>query len=268
MPNPVLKRNNVEVLGEGKQTIIFAHGFGSDQTAWRHQVQAFQSDYRIVLFDHVGAGKSDMSAYSPRRYSSLYSYAEDLLELCRELNLAQTILVGHSVSGMVSLLAALIDPNRFSQLIFVGASPRYVNDAATHYIGGFEQSDLDALYDAMSSNYYAWVSGFAPIAMGNPDRPELATEFASTLSAIRPDIAQAVARVIFQSDHRAELSRLTVPTTILQSNHDIAVPLVVGDYLAQHIANARLININAQGHLPHLSAPDVVTHTLAECLAA
>lgn len=268
MSSRVYQRNNVAVLGQGSQTIIFAHGFGSDQTAWRHQVAAFQSDYRIVLFDHVGAGKSDMEAYSPRRYSSLYSYAEDLLELCAELKLSQAILVGHSVSGMVSLLAALIDPSRFSQLIFVGASPRYVNDAATHYIGGFEQSDLDALYEAMSSNYYAWVGGFAPIAMGNPDRPELATEFANTLSAIRPDIAQAVARVIFQSDHRAELPRLKVPTTILQSNNDIAVPLVVGEYLAQHIPNARLINIKAQGHLPHLSAPEVVTHTIAACLAA
>jgi len=268
MQSHVFKRNNVEVLGQGQQTIIFAHGFGSDQTAWRHQVTAFQADYRVVLFDHVGAGNSDMAAYSPRRYSSLYSYAEDLLELCAELKLSDAILVGHSVSGMVSLLAALVDPSRFRQLIFVGASPRYVNEAETGYIGGFEQSDLDALYEAMASNYYAWVSGFAPIAMGNPDRPELAIEFARTLSAIRPDIAQAVARVIFQSDHRPELPRLQVPTTILQSNNDIAVPLVVGDYLAQHIPNARLININAQGHFPHISAPEVVTHTLAECLAA
>ncbi|WP_088894019.1 alpha/beta fold hydrolase [Leptolyngbya ohadii] len=268
MLSSVVKRNNVEVLGQGKQTIIFAHGFGSDQTAWRRQVAAFQPDYRIVLFDHVGAGKSDMAAYSPRRYSSLYSYAEDLLELCAELKLTEAILVGHSVSGMVSLLAALIDPSRFSQLIFVGASPRYVNDPASNYIGGFEQADLDALYAAMSSNYYAWVSGFAPIAMGNPDRPELATEFASTLSAIRPDIAQAVARVIFQSDHRTELPKLKVPTTILQSSNDIAVPQVVGEYLAAHIPNAKLINIKAQGHFPHISAPDVVTHTISECLAA
>lgn len=268
MSSSILKRNHVTILGQGEQTIIFAHGFGSDQTAWRHQVAAFESSYRIVLFDHVGAGKSEAAAYSPRRYSSLYSYAEDLLELCAELKLSQAILVGHSVSGMVSLLAALVDPSRFSKLIFLGASPRYVNDATTSYIGGFEQSDLDALYAAMSSNYYAWVSGFAPIAMGNPERPELATEFASTLAAIRPDIAQAVARVIFQSDHRADLHRLKVPTVILQSNNDIAVPRVVGEYLADKIPKARLININAQGHLPHISAPNVVTNTIAECLAA
>ena len=268
MPSSVITRNNVHLLGKGSETIVFAHGFGSDQTAWRHQVAAFESSYRIVLFDHVGAGQSDLTAHSPLRYSSLYSYAEDLLELCTELKLSQVILVGHSVSGMVSLLAALMDPSRFKQLVFLSASPRYLNDAATGYIGGFEQSDLDALYAAMSSNYYAWASGFAPIAMGNPDRPELAIEFANTLSAIRPDIAQAVSRVIFQSDHRAELPKLTVPVVVLQSNNDIAVPPQVGEYLAAHIPQAQLISIDAQGHLPHISAPEVVNQTLIQCLAA
>ncbi|MBD2014648.1 alpha/beta hydrolase [Microcoleus sp. FACHB-53] len=266
MGTSILERNNVKILGNGSKTMIFAHGFGSDQTAWRHQVAAFASNYRIVLFDHVGAGKSDFSAYSPRRYSSLYSYSEDLLDLCAELKLTQCILVGHSVSGMVSLLAALVEPQRFSQLIFISASPRYLNDEG--YFGGFEQSDLDALYAAMSSNYYAWVSGFAPIAMGNPEKPELALEFANTLAAIRPDIAQAVARVIFQSDHRAELPRLTLPTTILQASDDIAVPLEVGQYMANQIADSQLIPIKARGHLPHISAPDVVTHAIASCLAA
>lgn len=268
MLTSIFQRNNIVTLGEGEQTLVFAHGFGSDQTAWRHQVAAFQSSYKIVLFDHVGAGKSDMAAYSPRRYSSLYSYAEDLLELCAQLKLSQVILIGHSVSGMVSLLAALVDPSRFKQLIFLGASPRYVNEPDTNYIGGFEQSDLDALYAAMSTNYYAWVSGFAPIAMGNPEKPELAIEFANTLAAIRPDIAQAVARVIFQSDHRTELPKLKVPAVILQSNNDVAVPLVVGEYLAKKLPQSKLININAQGHLPHISAPEVVTNTIAKCLAA
>lgn len=266
MPSSILQRNNVKLLGNGSQTIIFAHGFGSDQTAWRHQLPAFASNYRIVLFDHVGAGLSDLAAYSPRRYSSIYSYAEDLLDLCAELKLTQCILVGHSVSGMVSLLAALVEPHCFSQLIFISASPRYLNDNG--YIGGFEQSDLDALYAAMSSNYYAWASGFAPLAMGNPDKPELATEFAKTLAAIRPDIAQAVARVIFQSDHRAELPRLKVPTVILQSSNDIAVPPEVGRYMADKIPNSQLIPIAATGHLPHLSAPDTVTSAIASCLAA
>ncbi|MBD1920940.1 alpha/beta hydrolase [Microcoleus sp. FACHB-831] len=266
MATSVLQRNNVNVLGNGKQTLVFAHGFGSDQTAWRHQVAALASKYRIVLFDHVGAGKSDFNAYSPRRYSSLHSYAEDLLEVCYELKLKNCLLVGHSVSGMVSMLAALEDPELFSHLIFVSASPRYLND--TGYVGGFEQSDLDAFYAAMSSNYHAWASGFAPIAMGNPERPELATEFANTLSAIRPDIAIAVARVIYQSDHRAELSRLKVPTLVLQSNNDVAVPTEVGTYISRNVSTSKLLPIAANGHLPHMSSPDVVTSAIAKVAAA
>jgi sigma-B regulation protein RsbQ len=264
MVSSILERNNVKVLGEGSQTIIFAHGFGSDQTAWRHQVAAFAPNFRIVMFDHVGAGKSDFSAYSPRRYSSAHSYAEDLLDICNELKLTKTILVGHSVSGMVSLLAALVEPECFSQLIFISASPRYLNDVG--YYGGFEQADLDTLYAAMGSNYYAWASGFAPLVVGDPDKPELATEFANTLSAIRPDIAQAVARIIFQSDHRADLPKLKVPTAILQSNNDLAVPLEVGQYMKEHIAGSKLISLNAQGHLPHLSSPEEVTSAIASCI--
>jgi sigma-B regulation protein RsbQ len=266
MATSIMQRNNVHLLGEGEQTIIFAHGFGSDQTAWRHQIEAFASNFRIVLFDHVGAGKSDFSAYSPRRYSSLYSYAEDLLDLCAELKLKKSILVGHSVSGMVSLLAALVEPDCFSQLIFLGASPRYLNDDG--YYGGFEQSELDAFYDAMSTNYYAWASGFAPVAMATQDKPELAKEFASTLAAIRPDIAQAVAKVIFQSDHRAELGRLNVPTVILQTTDDVAVPPNVGQYMEDKITKSKLVPIPARGHLPHISAPNVVTNVIAQCLAA
>lgn len=262
----VIKRNNVNVQGLGTQPLIFAHGFGSDQTFWRHQVAAFQSDYRLVLFDHVGAGKSDFKAYSPHRYSNLYGYARDLLELCGELKLTDCILVAHSVSGMIGLLAALLEPKRFSRLIFIGASPRYLNDV--NYIGGFEQSDLDALYAAMSSNYYAWASGFfAPLIMGNPERPELVTEYANTLTAMRPDIAQATIGVIFQSDYRAELERLSVPTLIVQSSDDAAVPPEVGQYMAAKIPKSQLVNIPAKGHLPHFSAPEEVNKVLAEFLA-
>lgn len=265
MKTSIIKRNNVNFVGQGNQTLIFAHGFGADQTVWRHQVAAFESDYRIVLFDHVGAGKSDFTAFHPHRYSSLYGYAEDLLELCAELKLNNCILVGHSVSAMVGMLAALTEPKRFSRLIFIGASPRYLNDAGYH--GGFEQSDLNALYAAMSANYNAWVIGFSPKLMDNPERPELAREYASTLAAVRPDIAIALARAIFQSDFRADLPRLTVPTLIIQSSDDIAVPSEVGEYLAAKIPKSQLANINARGHLPHLSAPEEVNAAIASYLA-
>jgi sigma-B regulation protein RsbQ len=266
MASSILKRNNVHVVGKGTRTLIFAHGFGSEQGAWRHQVAAFQDRYRIVLFDHVGCGHSDLEAYSPHRYRSIHGYAEDLLELCAALKLMDATLVGHSVGGMVGLLAALAEPKRFQRLVFIKASPRYLNDAG--YTGGFTQEQLDALYHSMSSNYYAWASGFAPLAMGNAERPELAREFAATLSAMRPDIALSLARVIFQSDHRANLPRLTIPSLILQSGGDIAVPSEVGLYMARHIPQARLVSLNATGHLPHLSAPDAVTQALASFLPA
>jgi sigma-B regulation protein RsbQ len=266
MATSIMQRNNVHVLGDGPGTIIFAHGFGTDQNAWQHQVAAFASKYRIVLFDHVGVGNSDLSAYSPRRYSSLYSYAEDLLDVCHELKLKQSILVGHSLSGMVSLLAALMEPDRFSKLFFIGASPRYLNDEG--YVGGFEQHELDALYEAMSSNYHAWAIGFAPLFMGNPDQPELAINFAKTLSAVRPDIALSVARMVYQSDHRLDLSKLKVPAFILQSNDDIVVPVEVGHYMEEKIPQSKLLQLPTSGHLPHLSSPDVVNRAIAQCIAA
>ncbi len=261
--NPSLqKRNNVQVVGSGRETLVFTHGFGSEQGAWRHQVEALQGRYRLVLFDHVGCGRSDFTAYSPHRYRSMHGYAEDLLELCEALKLTDCTLVGHSLGGMVGMLATLADPRRFRQLVFVKSTPRMLNDAAAGYMGGFEQAEIDGLLAAMASNYYAWASGFAPLAMGNPERPELGQEFARTLSAMRPDIALAIARIVFQYDHRAELPRLQVPTLILQSGDDLAVPNEVGHYMARQIPRATMTTIDARGHLPHLSAPEAVTRAL------
>ncbi|MDC0711235.1 alpha/beta hydrolase [Stigmatella sp. ncwal1] len=262
MDSAIWKRNNVKVLGSGEQTLLFAHGFGSDQNSWRFQVEAFQDRYRIVLFDHVGCGRSDFNAYSSRRYRSLRSYAEDVLELCDALKITQCTLVGHSLSGMVGTLAAVMDPSRFRHLVFVKASPRYLNDPAQDYVGGFEQSQIDALYESMAACFVSWASGFAAAAMGNPERPELTQEFIRTLSSMRPDIARSVARIIFQSDHREELPRLRTPTLILQAGEDFAVPDSVAQYMARHIPKATLVSIPARGHLPHLSAPQAVNEAL------
>lgn len=266
MNSSILRRHNVNILGKGPQTLIFAQGFGTDQTAWRHQVATFAPNYRIVLFDHVGAGNSDFGAYSPHRYSSIHSYAEDLLELCWELKLTHCNFIGHSVSGMIGLLAALAEPKLFNKLVFIGASPRYLND--TGYLGGFEPSDLDKLYAAMSSNYYAWASGFAPLMMSYPEQPELAAQFAKTLTAIRPDIAQAVIKVIFESDYRSQLPQLKVPTLLIQAKHDPAVPVEVGQYMAQKIPKSQLIEIDVRGHFPHISAPGKITRAIASYLSS
>lgn len=258
----VIAKNNVTVIDNGgtKGTIIFAHGFGTDQTAWQQVAPAFANDYKLVLYDNVGAGKSDPGAFSPNKYDTLHSYADDLIELSRELHLEGAIYVGHSVSGMIGVLASIKQPALFAKMVLVGASPRYLNDDG--YVGGFDQPSLDGLYQTMDTNYYAWVSGFSAMAMGNADRPQLAEAFASTLSAIRPDIAQSVARVIFQSDHRNVLDKVDTPVLLLQTKQDIAVPGEVADYLHKHIKNSELKIVEAEGHFPHMSAPGEIVNAI------
>lgn len=264
-PDPVVK-NNVNIKGDpyAKETIIFGHGFGTDQTAWHTVADAFKNDYRIILYDNVGGGNALPEAYSPNKYNDLFSYADDLIDICDALDIKDAIMVAHSVSGMISVLASLKKPQCFKKLVLVGASPRYRNDEG--YIGGFDQSDLDGLYQAMDTNYFAWVSGFSSMAMANPDRPELALSFANTLSAIRPDIAQAVSRVIFQSDHRSVLADLDKSTLIIQSKEDIAVPLQVAEYLDRNIRNSKMVVVNATGHFPHISAPTEIINAIKEFL--
>jgi sigma-B regulation protein RsbQ len=256
----IIQKYNVNVTGSGDTTLVFAHGFGSEQEAWEHQIAAFQTQYRIVLFDYLGCGKSDVSNYNPLFYTSLAHYADDVLAIYKALDLKDTIYVGHSVSGMIGMLASQKAPSRFRDLVFVSSSPRYLNDG--DYIGGFEPSDLKTLYAAMAANYLSWANGFAPIAVANAQHPELGREFARTLGAMRPDIAQSTARVIFETDMRSELASMQHPSLILQSTNDPIVPPSVGDYLAAHCPDSRLMMLNAEGHLPHFSSPDEVTSAI------
>lgn len=257
-----ITKNHVTVAGNTNsgRTMLFAHGFGTDQTAWADVAKTFLPGYRVIRYDNVGAGKSDPEAFSPNRYDNLHAYADDLVAICEALAVRDAVLVGHSVSGIISVLAAIKEPRFFSRLVLLGASPRYRND--THYHGGFEQADLDALYGTMQTNYHAWVSGFAPIAMANPERPQLANYFADSLRSIRPDIALAVMRAIMQSDHRADLARLDKPTLLIQSRMDMAVPLEVAQYLQRQIRGSQLAVVNASGHFPHISAPEVVIEAI------
>lgn len=251
------KKNNVTQVGKSEgPTMIFAHGFGTNQHAWEQVKEAFVATHRIILFDNVGAGNADPAAFSPNKYNSLLPYADDLIAICEAYEVKDAILVAHSVSGMIGLLAAIKRPEFFAKMVLVGASPRYLNDK--DYEGGFEQKGLDEIFDTMANNYFAWVSGFSAAAMANPENPHLAENFASTLKAIRPDIAQSVARVIFQSDYRKEVSKLNKPTLLIQAKEDIAVPLSVAEYLHQKIANSKLKVIDAYGHFPHISAPEAV----------
>lgn len=237
---------------EGR-AIVFAHGFGCDQAMWRYVVPAFESRYRLVLFDHVGAGGSDLSAYDPQRYSSLDGYADDLLEICAALELRDAVFVGHSVSSMIGLLAAIREPDRFAKLVLVGPSPCYVDEGG--YVGGFTRADIDELLDALDSNYLGWSRAMAPTIMGNPDRPELGEELTNSFCTTDPEIARQFARVTFLSDNRADLPLVPVPSLVLQCSDDPIAPQTVGEYVHREIPDSRFVQLAATGHCPNLSAP-------------
>jgi sigma-B regulation protein RsbQ len=249
----ILKRNNVRIIGEGDEVMMFAHGFGCDQNVWRHLIKAYQARYKLVVFDFVGSGQSDLSAYDAERYSSLDGYATDVIEIIEALHLRNVIFIGHSVSCMTGLRAAIKQPQYFSKLIFVAPSPCYINDG--DYVGGLERDDLHGLFDMMDSNYLGWSSSMGPLIMGNAEVPELGEELTANFCATDPDIARQFARVTFFSDNRADLGRLSVPSLTLQCKEDILAPLEVGYYLNNHTPNNTLIILEATGHCPHLSAP-------------
>ncbi|HEX9993543.1 MAG TPA: alpha/beta hydrolase [Acidimicrobiales bacterium] len=251
----VLDRNNVRVSGRRDgQPMLFAHGFGCDQQMWRFVAPAFEDDFRVVLFDHVGSGGSDLSAWSPERYSSLRGYADDVLEICRELELERVVFVGHSVSAMIGVLAAAAEPARFDRLVLVGPSPRYVDDEG--YAGGFTSEDIEGLLESLDSNYLGWSSAMAPVIMGNPDRPELGAELTNSFCRTDPAIARHFARVTFLSDNRDDLAAVTVPTLVLQCSDDVIAPDAVGAYVHERIPGSRLVHLAATGHCPNLSAPE------------
>ena len=253
----VLTRNNVKISGrEGGQAIIFSHGFGCDQNMWRLVVPAFEDEYRIVLFDHVGAGQSDPAAWHPGKYESLQGYADDLLEICRELKLTRAIFVGHSVSSVIGVLAANREPDRFDKLVLVGPSPRYIDDDDAGYVGGFTREDIDGLLESLASNYLGWSSAMAPVIMGNPDRPELGEELTNSFCRTDPEIARHFARATFLSDNRADLAKVKVPTLVLQCSEDAIAPQSVGEYVHRQIAGSELVLMKATGHCPNLSAPE------------
>ncbi len=245
--------------------MLFAHGFGCDQNMWRLIAPDFANDYKVVLFDYVGHGRSDFSAYNRARYSSLEGYADDVLGICEELDLHDVVLVGHSVSAMIGILAAIREPQRFQKLILVGPSPCYINDG--DYVGGFTRGSIDELLEFLDSNHLGWSSAMAPVIMGNAERPELGAELASSFCRTDPEVAQQFARVTFLSDTRPDLPKLTVPSLIIQCSDDIIAPSCVGQYMHGQLTDSRLTILNANGHCPHLSEPAETVKAMKKFLA-
>ncbi|KAA9327645.1 alpha/beta hydrolase [Hymenobacter busanensis] len=265
----VLKRNNVSVSGTGSQALVFVHGFGCDQRMWRLVAPAFEDRYRVVLLDLVGAGQSDLTAYDPARYSTLDGHADDVLAVLAALDLHHVAVVGHSVSAMIAVLAALREPTRIDRLVLVGPSPRYINDAG--YTGGFEQADIEELLEAMDQNYLGWSGAITPVIMGHPERPELAAELNASFCRTDPAIARHFARVTFLSDNRADVAALAkrrLPVLIVQCAHDAIAPVAVGEYLHRQLPASELVVLDTTGHCPHLSVPQATIDAIDQFLAA
>ena len=265
MKKNIISRNNVKSFGADGPTMMFAHGFGCDQNMWRYIVPAFEHEYRIVLFDYVGAGKSDLSSYNAERYSSLQGYAQDVLEICEELKLSEVIFVGHSVSSMIGLLAAVEKPHYFRDIIMVGPSPCYINDE--QYVGGFEKKDIEGLLETMEKNYIGWANFLAPAIMANKDRPELGQELTESFCSTDPVIANQFAKATFFSDNRRDLAKLKTPCLILQCSEDIIAPLEVGDFVHRNVPRSTLKVMKAKGHCPHISEPEETIMAIKDYLA-
>jgi len=258
----VFKRNNVMISGEGARSILFSHGFGCDQHMWTEVARTFERDFRVILFDHVGAGRSDLTAYNSAKYATLQGYADDVVEIGRELGLADAIFVGHSVSAMIGALASVKAPGIFSELVMVGPSPCYID--SDDYTGGFSRDQVLELLDFLADNHLGWSAAMAPAIMGNADRPELSTTLENSFCATDPEIAREFAKVTFLSDNRADLSSIVARTLILQCRDDIIATQCVGEYVHEHIPNSQFRLLNATGHCPNLSAPDEVAAAIRE----
>ncbi|MET0455972.1 MAG: alpha/beta hydrolase [Mycobacterium sp.] len=258
----VRARNNVKIVGTPDgPTVMLAHGFGCDQNLWRLVTARLAPNFRVVLFDHVGAGASDPSAWDADRYASLTSYADDVLDILRELELTDVVFVGHSVAAMIGVLAAVAEPERFAGLVLLTPSPRYLDDDG--YRGGFSRADIDDLLESLESNYLGWSRAMAPTIMGTPERPELGDELTDSFCRTEPSMALVFARTTFLSDNRADLGRVSVPTLVIECAHDTLAPREVGAYVHEHIGGSELVTLDAAGHCPHLSAPDETAAAIA-----
>jgi sigma-B regulation protein RsbQ len=262
--NAILKHHNVQVSGAGSQPVLFAHGLGCDQKVWRFITPAFEKDYKIIVFDFIGSGQSDLSVYNKEKYSSLQGYAADIRDICTALELTNVIFVGHSVSSMIGMLVAIAHPTLFKCIIMIGPSPCYINYKGYH--GGFERNEIEALLSLMEKNYKEWAGSFAPRVMGNEDKPELSDGLNESFCSTDPAITVEFARVTFLSDSRSDLPKLKTPSLIMQIADDIVAPTAVGEYMHQAIRGSTLVYMKATGHFPHLSAPEETIREIKQYL--
>jgi sigma-B regulation protein RsbQ len=256
MTQTLSTRNNINIFGKGEKIMLFLHGYGCDQNMWRFITPAFENDYKIVLIDHVGSGKSEIEAYDFEKYSSLRGYANDVIEICEYLGEKDITVIAHSVSGMIAMLAAAERPEFFSKLVLVGPSPCYINKG--DYYGGFTQEDIDELINTLEGNYLGWSSFITPVIIGDDNKKEYSTELKNSFCAMNPEIAKHFAKVTFLSDNRTDLERVVTESLVIQTNPDVIAPVKVGKYVSEKLPKATYVELDAVGHCPHLTAPEKV----------
>ncbi|WP_280194668.1 alpha/beta fold hydrolase [Nocardia farcinica] len=260
----VRSRNRIVVTGQaGAPVVVLAHGFGCDQNLWRLVVPLLAPDFTLVLFDHVGSGGSDLSAWNADRYGTMQGYADDVVEVCRAIDAGPVVFVGHSVAATMGVLAAAAEPELFRGLVLLAPSPCFIDDPARGYRGGFSAADIDELLESLDANYLGWSGAVAPMITGNPDRPELAAELENSFCRTDPDIARVFARVTFLSDNRDDLAAVTVPTLVAQCSQDAIAPPEVGEFVRAQIPGSDLLTLSATGHCPQLAAPEETAAAIA-----
>ncbi|PIL20063.1 hypothetical protein P775_11310 [Puniceibacterium antarcticum] len=243
---------------------MFAHGFGCDQMVWKDIVPAFENEAKTIVFDQAGSGKADPLIYDRQRHSSLHGYADDLIALLDELDPGQVHFVGHSVSAMIGALASLRRPDLFASLIMICPSAFYLNTAS--YKGGFDKKMLEELIELMDSNYIGWAKVFAPLVVGNQSSPEHVEKFVETLCRTDPEYAGGFARITFFSDCRDELTKVQIPTVILQCLDDPVAPDEAIRFVHDAVKGSELVQLNASGHCPHITHPQTTITALRRIL--
>ena len=243
--------------------MLFAHGFGADQTFWRFVAPHFADRYRTILFDHAGCGQALPSAYDVQRHSELQGYVDDLLSIGRAFASEPFVLVGHSIGTIIGLLASIQAPELFARLVLVAASARYMNDPPDYW-GGLDEADVASLLALMEQNFLGWATTFAGIAAKDPVSSQALLE---SFCRTDPRAIRRFAEVAFRADIRAQLPRVTVPSLLLQCALDDIAPIAAGEYMRQHLKDCQYRVLPIAGHCPQMSAPALITSTIDEYLS-
>lgn len=255
------------VTGDGPRTLVLGNGFCTDRSSWDAVRAALPADWRVVGYEYAGAAASDPAAWDPERHATLHGHADDVVALLAALDVRDAVFVGHSMSGMVGLLARLAAPARIGRVAVVSCSPRYVDDPATGYVGGFSAEAVDASIAQADADLAAWMAGFVPALLGPETTPQLVRDYAGQLLGMRPDITRTMLRAIFRADFRAVIPRVDGPVHVVQPELDATAPATVGAWLARTLPHGMLHPLPTRGHLPHLTHPALVAEVLRDVLA-